>query len=785
MGNDWDEIKRLAADFQKAQLTSTLQKLSERNCVEIVTLLLEKQLLEVVFTNDGKEYITPDHLEREIQDELYVNGGRANLVEVSKTLNVDLSRIVGLAERIAAENPSVHLVLGQLIDEDYIAHIAQEINEKLALRGEISISELASQFDLPSDFLQQDVVEKHLGRIIKGRQDATNPRVFFTQAYIQRCKAKIRGALAAITRPTNVAVILQQIGVQEKIFHSLLDEISPAGQVTSKLANAQYVPHIYAKTQADWVNSFYKQNSFLEYEAIHKLGISDAKSYIRKQFPSEEFLFLKRIALGARLVELTVVTALNECSATKQYLDLSTILPSNLSEEDIEEVFGAIMAQKHSNPSNFVYLDSIVFSQPYLTQLVQPCQALAESQAKTAIDSGVYQQHIVEKTLAQKGNTSAQDLEDDGKVDKRDERRKKAASGKAGGGSQGRETKTKSTKKHQRGRAAAAAQNDSDDEDDVSHPGGGGGGAGNKKTVKPLALVKTADIVKLITASLEEEGLEHLANSIAALYTNQFNQAALARAQELFEATPQTNRRQTHAAIQDRINTLLIDIRLYEKGLKLFPQDTQSQLVKYLLKSLGNEICNELSLYVASECNLTVKNTHLNVDQRNKLAQECDAQYRTALLEQNKALNRTIDDFELATEAVLKTCSMIIKKVDKKKDRLLIADHKKKLQEQLLGCQEPALMLHLAALILFTTISGCILHASGKFVSAILQHIRGSLNESQNALLLRYHDLVLQVLQASPDSNDSKIAHEQLQIMQKEVIDLAQNFTRASVSKAD
>ncbi|XP_017042681.1 E3 UFM1-protein ligase 1 homolog [Drosophila ficusphila] len=781
MGSDWDEIKRLAADFQKAQLTSTLQKLSERNCVEIVTLLLEKQMLEVVFTNDGKEYITPDHLEREIQDELYANGGRANLVEVSKTLNVDLSRIVGLAERIAAENPSVHLVLGQLIDEDYISHIAQEINEKLALRGEISISELASQFDLPSDFLQHDVVEKHLGRIIKGRQDVTNPRVFFTQAYIQRCKAKIRGALTAITRPTNVAVILQQVGVQEKIFHSLLDEIAPPGQVTSKLANSQYVPHIYAKTQADWVNSFYKQNSFLEYDAIQKLGISDAKSYIRKQFPNEEFLFLKRVALGARLVELTVVTALNECSATKQYLDLSTILPSNLSEEDIEEVFGAIMAQKHSNPSNFVYLDSIVFSQPYLAQLVQPCQALAESQAKVAIDSGIYQQYVVEKTLAQKGNASTQELEDDGKVDKRDERRKKASSGKSGGGAQGRETKTKSTKKHQRGKAAA--QNDSDDEDDVQQSSRGG--AGNKKAVKPLELVKTADIIKLINPSLEEEGLEHLSKSIAALYTNQFNQTALARAQELFEATPQTNRRQTHAAIQDRINTLLIDIRLYEKGLKLFPQDTQTQLVKYLLKSLGNDICNELSLYVASECNLTVKNTNLNVDQRNKLAQECEAQYRPALLEQNKALNKTIDEFELATEAVLKTCSMIIKKVDKKKDRLLIADHKKKLQEQLLDCQEPALLLHLAALILFTTITGSILHASGKFVSAILQHIRGSLNEPQNALLLRYHDLVLQVLQATPNSSESKIAYEQLQAMQTDVVDLAENFTRASISKAD
>lgn len=334
-------------------------RLSERNCIEIVTLLLEKQLLDVVFTNDGKEYITPDHLEREIQDELYANGGRANLVEVSKTLNVDLSRIETLAERIAAEDPQIHLMLGQLIDEDYITHIAQEINEKLAQRGEISISDLTSQFDLPSEFLQHNVMEKHLGKLIKGRQDTTNPRVFFTQAYIQRCKAKIRGALAAISKPTNVSIILQQINVQEKIFHSLLDEILPAGQVTSKQANAQYVPHIYAKTQAEWVNSFYKQNSFLEYEAINKLGISDAKAYIRKQFPNEQFLFLKRVALGAHIIELTVVAALNECSATKQYLDLATILPSNLSEDDIEEAFDAVMAQKQCNPSHFVFLESI------------------------------------------------------------------------------------------------------------------------------------------------------------------------------------------------------------------------------------------------------------------------------------------------------------------------------------------------------------------------------------------------------------------------------------------
>lgn len=157
----------------------------------------------------------------------------------------------------------------------------------------------------------------------------------------------------------------------------------------------------------------------------------------------------------------------------------------------------------------------VVFSQAYLTQLIQPCQDMAHGLAKAAIDNGVYQQYIVEKTLAQKGSASGAtyDADDDGKVDKRDERRKKAASGKAGGGAQGRETKTKSTKKHQRSRAAAH-NHDSEDDEETSQQSTGS----SRKSVRALELVKNSDIINLIKTALEEEGLEHLAKPIAALY---------------------------------------------------------------------------------------------------------------------------------------------------------------------------------------------------------------------------------------------------------------------------
>ena len=76
MAADWEEIKRLAADFQRAQLSSTAHKLSERNCIEIVNKLVESRLLEIIYTTDGREYLTPQQLEREIRDVLVANGGK-------------------------------------------------------------------------------------------------------------------------------------------------------------------------------------------------------------------------------------------------------------------------------------------------------------------------------------------------------------------------------------------------------------------------------------------------------------------------------------------------------------------------------------------------------------------------------------------------------------------------------------------------------------------------------------------------------------------------------------
>lgn len=63
-------------------------RLSERNVIEIVTKLVELKLIEVIHTLDGKEYLTHQELAKEIQDELFVHGGRSLWVTLKVSVAV-------------------------------------------------------------------------------------------------------------------------------------------------------------------------------------------------------------------------------------------------------------------------------------------------------------------------------------------------------------------------------------------------------------------------------------------------------------------------------------------------------------------------------------------------------------------------------------------------------------------------------------------------------------------------------------------------------------------------
>lgn len=77
----------------------------------------------------------------------------------------------------------------------------------------------------------------------------------------------MKGALAALTRPTTIASILTQIEMTEKIFFSLFDQVAMFGTLTNRLTGAQYIPNVYARSQ---VCCFYNIN-FTKNFIVYKL----------------------------------------------------------------------------------------------------------------------------------------------------------------------------------------------------------------------------------------------------------------------------------------------------------------------------------------------------------------------------------------------------------------------------------------------------------------------------------------------------------------------------------
>ena len=59
---DWAEIEALQAQLAAACNENVAARLSERNCVELIMKLKELNMIDLVHTTNGKQYLTPDRL---------------------------------------------------------------------------------------------------------------------------------------------------------------------------------------------------------------------------------------------------------------------------------------------------------------------------------------------------------------------------------------------------------------------------------------------------------------------------------------------------------------------------------------------------------------------------------------------------------------------------------------------------------------------------------------------------------------------------------------------------
>lgn len=777
--SDWEEIKRLAADFQRAQLASTLQKLSERNCIEIISKLVELNLISIYYTTDGKEYVTPEQLTKEIQDELYVQGGRVDIADLVDILSVDYNVITKQATGLASSDPNIRFVMGQLISKHYMDSIAEEINEKLQQEGTASITHLVKHYDLPEEFLSEIVVRR-LGTVIQGQLDSNDSSVLFTEAFVARHRAHVRGVLSGITRPTQVVSLLSQHGFQETLFFSVAEKLIEMGRIPGILTGNQqvhrsvYIPNIYSQTQNDWVDNFWKQNGYLEFEALRRLDISDPEGYIRRRLIGEDITYIGEMCIGSGFID-QIDASLDDALVSGGWVDIYPLLPTSFSSKDGSQLLEIALRNRQDKKSTAnarVFCDTIVVSNQIISMVTNDLRQLMPARAKEAIEQGSFKQQLYSSKSKQNDDSNSKN--------KKEERRKKAVGGKFGGGTQGRETKTKSVKNKNKGRRGAAQ--DSDSEDDVQTRQASGDGPGKFPKIEFLSLEKLQEEIgdkKELTDS-PEELIEEIAKDLQESLTKEFQEVV----QAAFLATVAVGgdaRKKTHQQLQEKVSALITAIRLSEKGIKAFDGEIQLQLKKHLLRTQCSELVSELVLYLADDSLLEVNHDkEMTPEVRLKIIKNLSEDMMEPLLAIHKSLTTSdMEEFLTLIDDAVSATGIMLKKKDNKKDRQVLSNHRCQLLEQLESLMDPPLILHLACLILFQSVSGCMLHASGKFVPHILAYIKNQIPADKFSLLQDYQDLVIKSLTNKDECILSGVK-TQLEALAPSVKEIAVTFKKST-----
>lgn len=773
---DWEEIRRLAADFHRVQFTESVQRLSERNCIELISKLVEEKRLDVVHTLDGKELLTPSQISREIRDELYTHGGRINIVDLQKIINVDLVHVETRANEVAKLDKGTQIVLGQLINDQYLDQLCEEVNDKLQETGQVNITDLSKLHQLPAEFLTQELSAR-VGRVIEGRMDQYSGLIF-TQNFINRQKAKVQGLFSSITRPTSVNVLIGQYGLQENLLYSLLEELVNSGRVRGSVVGgrqdkAMFVPDIYYKAQKAWVQSFLTHNLYLEFEVLKRLGIPDPVNYIKKHFKDKKLLFLKSACVESAILD-QLEASVEEAVSSETWVDLQSMLPSCLSDDDSATLINHVVRLANVQSKARV-LGAAIVSEKFINSCVALFDDLMQQKAQKEVKT-----EPVLLLMEEDVKLTSVTME---KRDKREERRKKTSEGsgsvRAGGGGNAREIRIRKTKKKMK------RDDDSDDESTTQ-----------SKQTEPvfLSVVDIMEVLEERVRDCSEETLQLIAQELVRPLTRAYQEVVRTVIQSSSTSGSSGKRRHTAKELQEEMNTLYTNIRALEKGIKHFSDDSQLHIVKHVLKSVCTDLTNTLIHFLSADHMVNIDNSSaLTPEMRLKILSKLPDETKTPLMKLNSSLNgKSIEEFLCSVEAAAEECGVLLKKGDKKREKQVLLVHKNSLMEQLKTADDEALVLHLCVLLLFQQHLNCMLLAPGRCVSNIIYTLQSKIPQDQYVLLSRYHSLVVKRLvekKAEPASGDgddddgSADDVKELQTLTNDVKNLVLSSRRTSLSE--
>ncbi|CAK9290727.1 unnamed protein product [Gordionus sp. m RMFG-2023] len=783
---DWSEIENLSNFFKKIQEDTHINRLSDNNCIEIVNKLSGNNLIQLIFTTDGKEFITPKHLIKEIKEELQASGGRINVVDLATILKLDLNHIQNAVTDLLKQDNSLKFILGQIISKQYEQSIAEEVNQKLSLHGIFFINDLAKSFDLPGEYIH-NVIKHNLLKTIHGIYD-NDAKTLYTENYVNSQKCKLRGLLIATTKPMNLEYLTSHYQINENLIINLVEKLIVDNEVRGilqgnkkdKLIFIKYIPLIFTNMQRCWVLSYYSQNKYLEYDGLHKISIFDPKTFVTKIL-NEELndtnqipIFLNDSCIHQSILD-TILSNIEINLSSSHYCDILEMIPSFMTIRDAQTIVN--LFRKCPIAAKYKFIDDATFlwDSPnvntnetlLLTEdatfllakcFIISCSKLFSEPIKEKAQKN-FQSHTpyllfdedvenVNNSLAKVGNKNlvdngfANENETNG-VSRKEERKKRSSTKNQGGGSQNSRAREHKTKSVTSGKNVLAQQRLKNLENSKNESG---------SPAKEIAF-DIDDIREKISENVfnnfrgredaGDERLQSVLDLIGQILSQPINQEYEEECKRLYLTSVTCKRvetKQEMEKIQERINELYHKITVFQKGVQLFisHDKIKDDLNKYLLKTVGCELFEQLLIICKLQYSQTshqkgpdITNT-TTIEGRRKAIMEFPDAVKTHLSNISKTLvQNDASAFlnELLDISQTNSLNIILKKLDKKKEKVIVQNYRQELLEKLkamfndLSESNAPLKFHLLTLITFCEHTKSALCASGKFVPNMIDQL--------------------------------------------------------------
>uniref|UniRef100_A0A1I8EUD7 E3 UFM1-protein ligase 1 homolog n=1 Tax=Wuchereria bancrofti TaxID=6293 RepID=A0A1I8EUD7_WUCBA len=669
MSATWADIQRLAADFQRIQLTESSKKLSENNCVELISILINSKAIDILFTTDGKEYVTRNHLLNEVKNECIGREGRVSLYDLAYTLNVDYEHIES--------------TVSVIVKQGYIDVLCKSLNERLMDDGIVSISQLAKTWDLPAEILNSLVLVE-VGSKVDAIRDGD---ALYTRSYLSAQRNILRAMLCGLTKVTPIARLQSELQLTNAMFWSLFDELDTMKEVPGKIVGARtsnhclYHPNIYTVLVKQYILKTFLQEGILKLAVFKKLSVVEPKVYMKEILKNTAYS--KLIHFPSAIISIKVwdeiEAAVKEEMNSKSVVDVRLYMPETVqSKADIEHAVSSLI----KNNEDWLFVSG--------TSYLYNCQL--HTYAMMALDDLI-------STRAEEITSTWGKQKTSKKLEKK----------------QDEDWDTAKSKKSRGGKGKIMKQILSEE-----------------STSELLITLSEEEIIKELkrTSGIPNELLEDITDHIRTKAETLLKTRTELLLHNVWTTSVQDQKR-AHAHLQETLSALYDNICIFEYGASTFEvfekemnSDTVADNLKtHLLRTLCTYFANHVLSYISRKQNIDT----LNAKARNETIANIESmESRWAVEKLFAALSKK--DLEAFHDAVFGVCSSAVcalnlKMPDKKQRMELIKTYENQLVSQLRECTDPPSGLLLTLLILLARNEKIAVHASGKFVSHLIAKV--------------------------------------------------------------